>query len=96
MFDLRVKVKAYATIRDAIGASVEVRLHEGASVKDLLNELTRSHGKSSSERVLDQSGGLLPYVKLLVNGRDIDLLNRLETKLKDGDEVALFPPVGGG
>jgi molybdopterin converting factor small subunit len=35
-------------------------------------------------------------MKLLVNGRDIDFLNRLETKLKEGDEVALFPPVGGG
>lgn len=93
---LRVKVKAYATIRDAIGTSVEVMLHEGASVKDLLIELTRSYGKRFSERILDEGDELLPYVKLLVNGRDIDFLNKLQTKLKDGDEVSLFPPVGGG
>lgn len=93
---MRVKVRAYAMIRDVIGASVEVRLREGASVKDLLNELTRSYGKSFSERVLDKGGQPLPYVKLLVNGRDIDFLNGIETKLKDGDEVALFPPIGGG
>jgi len=93
---LRVKVKAYATLRDVIGASVEVRLNEGASVRDLLNELSRSCGKSFLERVLDESGGLLPYVKLLVNGRDVDFLNKLETRLKDGDEASLFPPVGGG
>lgn len=96
MSDLWVTVKAYATIRDAIGSRVEVKLHEGASVKDLLNELTRSYGRRFLEIVLNEGGELLPYVKLLVNGRDIEFLNKLETKLKNGDEVALFPPVGGG
>ncbi|HID91282.1 TPA: MoaD family protein [Candidatus Bathyarchaeota archaeon] len=96
MSNLRVKVRAYATIMDVIGPSIDVRLHEGARVKDLLNELRRSYGKSFSERVLDEGGRPLPYVKLFVNGRDIDFLNRLETRLKDGDEVSLFPPVGGG
>jgi molybdopterin synthase sulfur carrier subunit len=92
---LRIKVKAYATIRDALGASVEIGLHEGATVKDLLNELTRIYGKFLGESP-EPSSGLPPYVKVLVNGRDIDFLKGLETKLKDGDEVALFPPVGGG
>lgn len=93
---MRVKVKAYATIREAIGASAEVKLNEAASVKDLLTELTRSYGKMFSETILGKDGRPLPYVKLLVNGRDIDFLNGIETKLEDRDEVSLFPPVGGG
>lgn len=94
---MNVRVRAYATIRDAIGAGVvNVTLQEGADVKRLLDELVMLYGKAFSERVLGERGGLLPYVKLLVNGRDIDFLKGLRTALKDGDEVALFPPVGGG
>jgi molybdopterin converting factor small subunit len=32
----------------------------------------------------------------MVNGQDIAFLNRLETVLKEGDEILILPPVGGG
>jgi molybdopterin converting factor small subunit len=35
-------------------------------------------------------------IAVLVNGRNIRFLDRLETKLCEGDEVAIFPPVYGG
>ncbi|GAJ22964.1 unnamed protein product, partial [marine sediment metagenome] len=35
-------------------------------------------------------------VNILVNGRGLDLLQKLDTPLKDGDVVAIFPPVAGG
>ncbi|RLI08069.1 molybdopterin synthase sulfur carrier subunit, partial [Candidatus Bathyarchaeota archaeon] len=35
-------------------------------------------------------------VKIMVNGSDIDVLSGLDTVLEDGDEIFLFPPVGGG
>ncbi|MGD8857203.1 MAG: MoaD/ThiS family protein [Chloroflexota bacterium] len=36
-------------------------------------------------------------VAILVNGRHYSHLpNGLNTKLKDGDDVALFPPIAGG
>ncbi|MDH5419483.1 MAG: MoaD/ThiS family protein, partial [Candidatus Bathyarchaeota archaeon] len=34
--------------------------------------------------------------QILINGRGIKALQGFETKLKEGDTVAIFPPVGGG
>jgi len=37
-----------------------------------------------------------PNALILVNGREISVLNGLETNLKDGDEIVLVPVVHGG
>ena len=35
-------------------------------------------------------------VQVLVNGRNIDFLQGLETRVRDGDTLALIPPAAGG
>jgi molybdopterin synthase sulfur carrier subunit len=37
-----------------------------------------------------------PNALILVNGKEISVLNGLETLLKDGDEVVLIPVIHGG
>jgi molybdopterin synthase sulfur carrier subunit len=36
------------------------------------------------------------YIKVLVNGRGLHVLQGLDTPLSDGDIIALFPPIAGG
>jgi len=36
------------------------------------------------------------YLHVLLNGRNIVFLNGPETRLSDGDTVAILPPIGGG
>jgi len=93
---MKVKVRAFAALHDLIGGSVVLELPEGSTVRSLLEELARRFGRAFREAVLDEGGGLAKFVKVLVNGRDIDFLSGLDTALEDGDEVFLFPPVGGG
>jgi molybdopterin converting factor small subunit len=48
-------------------------------------------------QLFDSGGNLFPYIRLMVNGRDIAFLEKkMETALQEGDEILIFPPVGGG
>lgn len=94
---VRVKVKAFATVRSLIGSSLEMELQGNPTVYDLLNEIFRKCGEHVREMMINpQTGKLFEYFKILRNGRNIDFLQGLDTPLKNGDEIAIFPPVGGG
>lgn len=41
-------------------------------------------------------GHLKPYIRVMLNGRNIEFAQGLDTPLGDADEVAVFPPIGGG
>jgi sulfur-carrier protein len=47
-------------------------------------------------KLLDDQGGMHAGTIIMVNRRNILHLNGLDTPVKDGDQVALFPPGAGG
>ena len=96
---ITVKVKLFATFREMAGGKheVNVKLPKEATIIDLIEELTKILGEEVKDALLDfKTGDLKPLNKILVNGCNVELLQKLRTPLKDGDVVALFPPVGGG
>lgn len=88
-------MKFFATVREAVGTrSVQIEAH---TIREVLERLTRKFGRTFSDTVIDQeTGDLKRFFSCMVNGKRIELLEGYDTKLKDGDAVALFPPVGGG
>ncbi len=69
---------------------------EGISLKDLLVKLSQelpALKKTFSDQQLNDSRS---NSLILVNGREISVLNGLETKLDDGDEIVFVPVVHGG
>jgi len=94
-----IRVKFFATLRDAAGKrEVEVDAQgEGMDILNLMRFLFGKLGDDFKRAVLDpETGNIRRYIKIMVNGRDIELLNRLETLVKKGDVVQVFPPIGGG
>jgi len=81
---VRVTVTFFAAMRDAAGTPEEcVELPEGATVDGLLRELHRAH----------------PALRALAGDTLISVNRGLgagTTVLRDGDSVALFPPLAGG
>jgi len=95
---VKIVVKGFATIREAIGefGRIAIEFQEEVTIKNLLETLSERLGEKFGAEVLDADGLPKKTVKIFVNGRDIEFLNGLYTVLKDGDEVALVPPVAGG
>jgi molybdopterin converting factor subunit 1 len=81
---MKVRVRYFASLRETVGLEQEeFELAAGSSVEHLLAALAGAH------RGLDTR---LAAVRAAVNRCYVSM----GTLLKDGDEVALVPPVGGG
>jgi len=66
------------------------------SIKELVSKITQEFPElkhTFSDRELNDSRS---NSLVLVNGREISVLNGYETKLKDGDEIVFVPVVHGG
>ena len=73
------------TAVDASGSSV------GEVVKSLITEYP-----GLETNLLDEAGGIRKFVNVYVNDEDIRFLDRLDTPVSEGDEVAILPAVAGG
>ncbi len=92
-----VKVRFFTLLRLELGIrelDIEIK-----SVKRLIEILKATEEKAPKpflHKLMDEKGRLLNSAIILVNGKNVHHLDRLETPIKDGDEIDIFPPGGGG
>ena len=92
---MKVKVMFFAPFRELFGVKEsEIELSGTPDVRELLELLCDSDERR--EKIFGQSGELRSYVVILKNGQPIQISGGIRTELKDGDEIAIFPPVSGG
>jgi molybdopterin synthase sulfur carrier subunit len=95
---MKVKVKFFAMVRELTGKKEEVvDLDDQATVRTLLDKLVAEHGGRLRDYILDTaSNEPKGHVQFLMDGRNITLMQGLDTILKEGATLAILPPVGGG
>ena len=97
---MQVSVRFFTSLREITNKKEEtIKFQEGENVTvDLvLKNLTQRYGKFFVEYVYDcKTGAVRDFLQFLINGKSAAALNGLETELKDGDVLAILPPVGGG
>jgi MoaD family protein len=97
---LQVSVRFFTSLRELTGKREEtLKFRDGETVTldKVLKKLAKHYGKSFVEYVYDsKTGEVKGFLQFLVNGRSASTLNGLDTKLADGDVLAIIPPVGGG
>jgi MoaD family protein len=81
---MKIAIKLFASHREAVGKEkIIVDIEEGATIAQLLQIIFEKY--LALKKLKD-------YTLISLNQNYANL----EQKLKDGDEVALFPPVSGG
>ena len=82
-----------------MGAQSVLELEIGnLTLIELLYKLADMFGDRFAQMVFDKAAkGLNQNVRILINGRHYSHIpQKLNTRLQEGDEVAIFPPVAGG
>ena len=92
---MKINVRVFGSLAPLLGRKHTISLKEEATLKTLTNELAKKSGQTRHNYFGDFkiTGGDLA---ILINGRNIAMLNGLNTKLSDGDEVVILPPTAGG
>jgi MoaD family protein len=89
-------LKFIGALRQISGKTqLTVNFQEGMSIQDLVTKISQEMprlDKTFSDQLNDSRSNSL----ILINGREISVLNGLETKLNDGDEIVFIPVVHGG
>lgn len=92
-----IKVKYFALLREITGRrEEEVEVGVGIRVDELLEKLSAKYGKRFRDYVYGVGEFKDLTLTFLLNGRNIELMDGLKTRLKDGDTLSILPPVAGG
>ena len=81
-------LRPYTDKQDTVDAS-------GATVAELLADLTRKHSGLKAHLYNDQ-GKLRSFVNVYVNDEDIRYLQKEQTPVQPADTVSIIPSVAGG
>ncbi len=97
---MQVSVRFFTSLRERIGKKEEtLKFSEDSkvTVDAVLKTLIQRYGERFVEYVYDEKTGKVKgFLQFLINGKSATTLNGLETELRDGDVLAILPPVGGG
>ena len=91
----KVKVKFFGNVREVFQEKErEIELRNVPNIQELLALLCDSYRRR--QKIFDQSGQIRAGVIILNNGRNIHFLDGIQTELKEGDIIAIFPAGVGG
>jgi len=90
----KVKVKLFAQISEIAGR--KELLLEGETVAEVIDELVKEVPELEDELFKEEQNELSEDIIVLKEGRNINYLNGLQSEVGKGDNISIFPVVGGG
>lgn len=97
---VEVKIRLFTTLREIANKreeSLNFSDNQKVTVDVALKTLAKKYGEPFADYLYNgKTGQPKGFLQFLVNGASMSTLDGLETELKDGDVLAILPPVGGG
>ncbi len=94
---MAITIKFLGTLRHISGApEIALNINGVISIKELMEEIVRELPALKQSLIYQQLEDLRSNMLILVNGREIGVLNGLETRFEDGVEIVFVPVVHGG
>jgi molybdopterin converting factor small subunit len=92
-----MRINFYADLRPAAGAkTLDVPVHAPITARQALESVTDTRPELA-KKIWQSAGSLFQHIHVFVNGRQsVFLPLGLDTLVDLGDELDVFPPVGGG
>ncbi|MBS7655982.1 MoaD/ThiS family protein [Candidatus Bathyarchaeota archaeon] len=88
-----VNVKLFGSLEKLAGNKIiEIKIEKEVELNTILKKLIELIGKEEFKNALESSGNCV----IFVDGIEASALNKLNTLVKDGSEVAIVPVVHGG
>jgi MoaD family protein len=91
---MEIIVRIFGELSEILGNRHELEVEDDSNVGVALNKLVRLTGQKEGYFGEYRIGGA--DVAILVNGRNIELLEGLMTPIKDDDEIVILIPTSGG
>ena len=97
---MQISVRFFTRLREIIGKreeQLQFSDNEKVTINIVLETLVQCHGERFGEYIYDlKTGAVRGFLQFLINGKSANAQEGLQTELKDGDVLAILPPVGGG
>lgn len=91
---MSVLIRIPTPLQKLAGDQSEVNV-EASTLREAVQQLA-AQNEEFKTRLLDDGGELRRFVNVYVNEEDVRFLQKLDTPLKDGDEVSIVPAIAGG
>jgi molybdopterin converting factor small subunit len=92
---MKIKVRLFGDVSEAVGSKYTIELSDHSTILTLTNQIQRETGHTRGGYLGGfKVGG--PDLAIMVNGKNIQLLEGLDTKLCDEDDVVIMPFIVGG
>ena len=94
---MALKIKFYSLFRINLKSpGTEYELENNITIAQLIKKLDQDYEDYFTQKLLEEDRSISSGAIILVNGKNVLHLDKLETEVSNQDTVTLFPPSAGG
>lgn len=94
---MAITVRFIGILRSASGKTkISMEIKGATSLREMIRKILKAKPKLEKMLIDPELEDTVANTLILVNGKEINVLDGLETMLKDGDEIVFVPVTHGG